>query len=176
MASWLGYTVYPHTEGDLEECRDILALELDGAVVEASRFDDPKYVTPHIIEGYEAVGQRMSTSRNVDRPAFRSEVVEWLDRCVDSIAFVFILMYHDTSQAGTLYAYRPEDGQLQEVRSVKVTYSVDRDLRDLNDGHFPEYAALLYPYDLGRGGPDRSRNYISEFEEEFGYRPLTFFA
>lgn len=60
--------------------------------------------------------------------------------------------------------------------SVRVTHTIDRELRDPDDGYFPEYAARLHPHEDRKGETDRNRDYLAEFEEEFGYRSLTFYG
>lgn len=138
MGSWLGYTVYPVEDVSLENLRVRLAEAFDNTVMDVYHHDDPEWVTPWIVEEYDAVGARVSTSPNriydgycvvntytVEWTALRDAVVEWLGRCANSIAVAFIVTLHDTSDEGVLCGYRSEDGRLREVRSEDVSYRHD---------------------------------------------------
>lgn len=183
MGSWLGYTVYPVHDVSLEHLKETLTEELDDTVMDVYHYDDPEWVTPRIIEEYDAVGARVSTSSSrthrgddivvhthgVEWATLREAVVEWLERCAESIEVAFIITLHDTSDGGVLCGYRSENSRLREIRSEDFEYWWDSK-KDFESG------ARLHPYDHDKREVDRSVNYIVKFEEEFGYRPLTFYA
>lgn len=182
MGSWLGYTVYPVDGVSNENLRETLRDTLGSTVMDVCYQDDPERVSPWIIEEYGGVGARISTSptrihdgdrvvgpSTVEWGTLREAVVKWLEQCAEHIAVTFIIMLHDTSDAGILYGYRSEDDRLREVRSEEFSYRCYR-----TKGSDFESGARLHPSDSYGNEINREIDYLVEFKEEFGYRPVTF--
>lgn len=179
MGSFIGYTVYPVDGVSPTELQELLGSELDDPRIKGPS-DDPQWVPliisenrwfePQNVELGGAIGQRVSP-QGEDPRRFQDVIVNWLRRCADHIAVAFILNYNDTSEAGDLSAYRVEDGQLQQVRSEMVRYE-----HDSEKGPWPEGGARLYSHDYHTMETDRTVDLLSEFEAEFGYRPITFYG
>jgi hypothetical protein len=185
MGSYLGYTVYPVDEVSLETLQEILNDGLDNTVMDVYHHDDPEWVESRIYNEHGTVGMRVSTSSRrsyedgrlvehiqIDIPRFRESIVEWLARYVEQIVVVFITQIHNTSDKGTLHGYRPVDGVLREMRSENVCYVGDR------TRSWPDHGQLYHR----ERGENKSKaelqqgvEYLAEFEQEFGYRPLTFY-
>lgn len=178
MGFWLSYTVYPTNGVTSTELQEHMAKELDDSVIEETHYDsqwvppiisNDLWTVPKDIELGGAVGQRLSP--NEDGSQLRKVLVTWLERCAESIAVAFILSYHDTSEAGTLFTYQLVDGRFQEIRSEMVRYE-----HDSEKGSWPEAGARLHPHAPRKNETDRTVDYLIEFEEEYGYRPMTFYG
>jgi len=167
MSSWIAYSVYPVDGVELDGLQSCLIDSVTDAAVEASRFGRER-IEPQCVEAWGCVGRKCSTSTNTN-PTLESELVMWFEACSDLIDVAFLVQMSDTSDFGTLRAYKPSEYGLVEVENRSGEYRRDQEILKEHDEYFPEEAAKLDSQDDGT-------DHIHELESEFGHRPLIFYG